>query len=78
MVGGAVAHPAAIPEPDVRPFDCAQGRRRTRRRLGRSHGEGTDRHTEPSQETRTGHEGPGIRANLTGGDSRSGCGSECA
>jgi len=26
MVGGAVAHPAAIPEPDVRPFDYAQGR----------------------------------------------------
>lgn len=26
MVGRAVAHPAATPEPDVRPFDCAQGR----------------------------------------------------
>jgi len=26
MVGGAVAHPAAIPEPAVRPFDTAQDR----------------------------------------------------
>ncbi|MFC2054020.1 hypothetical protein ACFLV7_06935 [Chloroflexota bacterium] len=52
----------------------------TQRRLGRSHGEGTDRDTQLIKETHAGHEGPGIVCILNVSNSKRlrewSCGSE--